>query len=467
MREIKDKYFKKIINKFYSGEYTMGLESEFTRYHIERDISSYSMSERTPEVCAALMHYSRCHFSDVPASSRTREFFIDVFSDEDVNNYIKEHINQFDRQFFKDLIVTNKYSTHFETNCFSVMPLEYIDDEMISLAIIHSLDWGAHGWFDTLVKRKKSAITEDVWKLAARLYGRECFGANVVLDNVPDEYKDFEFYKELCLCNYNAGMELEDNKPGVMDSIPDEVITPEFVISLINDDIKNVARFNDKALDMVVPCNDGTNVIVWQYALLADGYLIRYMELNDERIEFFLNHYSKQSGEYNYAFKNKYKKYKIEAEENEKIRRNQEMNGRELAEHFIMHSLLFSMEGEDPFKAVGIVSNQFKEDTNCVLPIRYQGVVPSKYAETHDREEYLAMLYQELGIEVIEELDDYFYSVKLPEGYKVEGQGYWYTVKDKNDQDIITYFYDSKFYDKDAYVSNVNLPEDVVRKILK
>ena len=58
------------------------------RYYIEgKSIEDIPVSQRTPEVCAALMHYSRCKLRDVPLSSRTREFYIDTFTDDDVYKY--------------------------------------------------------------------------------------------------------------------------------------------------------------------------------------------------------------------------------------------------------------------------------------------------------------------------------------------------------------------------------------------
>ena len=154
MMEIKDAVFRRILGKFQQDIYTMGKKTDFPRYYIEgKNIHDVPFNQRTPEICAALMHYSRCKLHDVPNKSRTREFYIDTFTDKDVNDFIKMNIDLFDRDFFKDLIVTNNYSTHFDTNCFNVMPLEYIDDEMISLAILHTQDWSSDEWFMSVVER--------------------------------------------------------------------------------------------------------------------------------------------------------------------------------------------------------------------------------------------------------------------------------------------------------------------------
>ena len=61
-----------------------------------------------------------------------------------------------------------------------------------------------------------------------------------------------------------------------------------------------------------------------------------------------------------------------------------------------------------------------------------------------------------MGIEIIDEHDYLFYNVVLPEGWQVEKTDrYWNNVKDKNGNTVIEYFYDSKFYDRDAYVKSV------------
>ena len=75
----------------------------------------------------------------------------------------------------------------------------------------------------------------------------------------------------------------------------------------------------------------------------------------------------------------------------------------------------------------------------------------------YDSEEYLEKIYREMGIEIVDECDDLFFNVVLPEGWKIENTDrYWNHVKDANGNVVIEYFYDSKFYDRDAYVKDVN-----------
>ena len=48
---------------------------------------------------------------------------------------------------------------------------------------------------------------------------------------------------------------------------------------------------------------------LWQAAVICDGYQIRNIPLNDERVEFFLSLYDKDFSEYEYGFKDHYKRY--------------------------------------------------------------------------------------------------------------------------------------------------------------
>jgi hypothetical protein len=315
---IKDEVYERIEKKIEDGTFTKGENFRLVRYHIEKDISCFPLSERTPEICSSLMAYSRCRFSDVPKSSRTREFFLDSFTNTDVYDYIENHIDDFDRQFFKDLIENNQFATCFENNCFAVMPLEYIDEEMCSLAIFKSLDWSCNAWFLSVYERKPEALTADLWKLGARLYARLSGNENEFLSITPEEFKDEEYYREMCSCNFNCGMELYTNKGQIMDSIPQEVLTPKFILDLLKANANNIARFNERALEMEIshPDPDEEEEMVcetlWQIIVKSNGYLIRNIKLNDERIEYFLNHYDKDSGEYKYAFKDNYKRYEKE-----------------------------------------------------------------------------------------------------------------------------------------------------------
>lgn len=316
--KIDDEFYQKIEQKVNDGIFTRGKKQRLSRYYFEdKTINDFSIEERTPEVCISLMSYCNCELSDVPTTSRTREFYLNAFPNNDVYDYIKNNIEDFDRQFFKDLLATNEWATHFSNNCFEIMPLEYIDEEMCSLAILVSTDWTSDGWFYSVYKRKPEALIADLWKLGARLYSRMSGEENRFLDITPEEYQDVEYYKEMCKCNFNYGMCLPDNKGKIMETVPSRMLTESFLLDLLKEDIKSVAIFSEEALEKKIKClEDGVEVTakIWQICIRVSGDVIKYIALNDERVEFFLRHYDEYSIEYDLFFKEKYKRYKKDKE---------------------------------------------------------------------------------------------------------------------------------------------------------
>lgn len=417
---INDLYYDRIIQKIEKGIYKKGNICILNKRNITiNDIKYFSLEQRTPEVCSSLMDYGKCRFADVPDSSRTREFFINSFTNPDVYDYIRSHIADFDKQFFKDLIETNNYATSSSNNCFSIMPTEYIDEEMCSLAIINSLDWNDDAWFYCAFERNKEAITSDLWKLGARLYTGDFNRDNKFLDITPDRYKDDEYFMEMCSCNFNANSKLIGSKSKIMDKIPQEVVTQEFLVNLLSADIDNISSFNEKALETEVTyvVNGKTfSEKIWKFAIIIKGDTIRNIKLNDERIEFFLNHYDKDSNEYIWSFKDKYRKYKNK-------------------NHNVIPKI---------------------DQNTLVLPIKFNGSIPEEFSKKLDSEEYLEMMYKKLGIRIIGEYDELFYCVDMPNGWSTDSCGNCTFVKDSNGEPLIEYAYFGKCYDRDAYVKTIH-----------
>lgn len=449
-----DSVYQRILSKIKDGTFTEGNICKLTKYYFERmTIRDFPVEERTPEVCASLMHYCNCKFSDVPETSRTREFFIDCFTDNGVFDYIRNNISSFDRQFFKDLLATNNHATYFDKNCFEIMPLEYIDEEMCSIAILTNHDWACNKWFYSVYKRKPKALTADIWKLAARFYSRMSGSQNRFLDITPEEYRDEEYFKEMCS---------SENKEGIMESIPQELITLDFAWGLLEINKRYVANFNEKALELDIPEEYGYGKEynkLWKLVVRLDGYLIRDIPLNDERIEFFLSLYDKDSGEYTIGFKDKYKEY-MRKKRAEKSKHTQ-LEGQEpiqnVAKRVIIGALAYLEEGEDPTRAIEDESRMKMPQHNSLLPIESRGIIPDEYRKTHDSEEYLEMCYKEMGIQIIGEYDRLFYKVELPTGWTISTEGYQNYVKDECGNLVIQYFYAPQFWDREAYVHFVDI----------
>ena len=447
--------YGRILKKFENGEFTYGTVSKLPTYYICDDIADIDYEDRTPSVCCSIINYGTFRLSDVPEESMTREFFIEAFTIDEVFEYIREHIDEFDSDLLKDLLMSNKHSTYFARNCFEIMPVEYIDEEMCSLGIIKSTDWAQDTWFMSVIKRKPEALTADLWKLGARLYAREHSGKNRFLEITPLEFRDEEYYREMCSCNYNAGMVLENSKGRIMDTIPQEVITPEFLLILLSENMGSIARFNEKALETMFTFEEDGKTIsekVWKYMLLLKGAFIRDIPLNDERVEFFLNHYDEDSFEYNWAFKDKYKKYLREKEV--------------LQQDSVSDSIDADECSNEESSTGDIALSEFEYDKSFayrnidVLPIAYSGCVPLAYREQYDNDEYLVAVCNHLGIEILEEFDN-TYEVALPVDWKVCSEGrYLHHIVDESGELVITYFYDEN-RKKEPYVKEIYRSLDI------
>ena len=455
----KDKVYARMLAKFSAeGPYTFGKDYHTTIY-------CYDEGECIRMDYMALGKYidaiqsNKISLYDVPESLRTKEFFANTFYY--TYDYIKNNIEKFDRNFFKDLIMTDNYCLAFDRNCFEIMPIEYIDEEMVSLAILCGTNWSSNQWLLTVYKRKPQVISEDVWKLAARLYGGRSFSD--ILTITPKEYQDKEWYQELFKCTYNYECRCDgrdtylsnDDRTVLMDYVPKEVLTPEFLIELLIDNPKNIARFSEYALESEIKVGTIKKKI-WQLIIEHDGYLINNIDLNEERVSYFKSLYDKDSSEY-FCFKFNYRNWK-------RSQQPQKQNNNTNLGLVFMDGMLYAMEGDDPSKAI---DNEVKRNRDSMkqsidlLPIFYKGSVPNEYKKEYDSEEYLQMIYEKCGIRILEECDYLLYKVELPEGFTIEYDGYHGVVKDNNGIEIILFNRDDKFYDRNAEVTTIN--ESIIR----
>lgn len=252
--------YQHIYHKFESGEFKLGIASKLPIY----TYSSNPADNLTPGHYVGGLSYSKINFSDVPEKFRTRDFFLHAVSSvhKDVLAYVKENLGKkFDRNFFKDHIATEHYALYFEENCFEYMHIEYIDEEMISCAMIKAIDSRCierrgdfKDWFYSVAKRKPEVLTQDFWTLGARIFAKRVNGKNMFLEITPNKYKTKEYYFAMCLAN--------DTK--VMEDIPKDVVSNGFLIALINENIENVKSLSEEALEQKVPVRGMDSPIIFK-----------------------------------------------------------------------------------------------------------------------------------------------------------------------------------------------------------
>ncbi|MBQ8044255.1 MAG: hypothetical protein IJ272_08975 [Clostridia bacterium] len=402
--------------------------------------------------------YSKIRFEDIPKKYRTREFFIHALSGahEDIVEYVKTHPDEFDKQFFKDHIATNYYSLEFGLNDFEYMPLDFIDEEMVACAMFRAIDaryverrGDFDNWFYSVYRRKPEILTQELYTLGARCFATKRGGKNKFLEITPEKYRTTEYYFALCL----------KNSTPVMEDIPESMLTTSFLISLLNDSPENIQCFTEESLEREAPMAGKGTVKLWQAAVLLDGYQIKNVPLNEERVEFFLSTYDKDTSEYAYGFKEHYKRYirkKNSTPEPENV--TTELAG--------MVTLVGAMLGMDVNSAIDLgtdVKNGLTDDMNVLsgrkvlLPIHYAYRVPKEYSKKYDREEYLLEIYKKIGIQVLQKADHDYYSVVLPENLSVIRDDYGYWIKNSNEETLIHYYARGPFYDRTVTVDQINV----------
>lgn len=295
--------YKRLEEMFKRKGYSQGIEDDMPIYSWNN--VQCIPDNLTPGHYVYAKEYEKIEFRDIPEEYRTREFFLHALSGayNDVVEYVKANPAKFDKQFFKDHIATNYYGLEFELNDFEYMPLEFIDEEMVACAMFRSVNMryaerrgDCEDWFFSVYRRNPEVLTQDLYTLGARCFARKMHGKNKFLDITPEKYRTTEFYFALCLNNYTK----------VMEDIPESILTTDFLVKLLNDSTENIECFSEAALEKEEPM---TGVKFWQVAIIIDGYQIRSIPLNSERIKFFLSMYDKDSPEYEYGFKAHYKRY--------------------------------------------------------------------------------------------------------------------------------------------------------------
>lgn len=139
-----------------------------------------------------------------------------------------------------------------------------------------------------------------------------------------------------------------------------------------------------------------------------------------------------------------------------------------------MDAMLYAMEGENPSKAIenqerrgqqSVVRNHRlpKKMNELSIPkeIKWNGI--EDYMEWEEKNkivkqnniEYTKQQYEKMGITNIEEYDDLFWNVTLPEGWEIKATDHnmWNNLIDNNGRKRANFFYKAAFYDRDAFIN--------------
>lgn len=441
--------YHRLEEMFNQKGYSQGIQDSMPIY-FWNDVQGIP-SNLTPGHYVSAYKYGKIKFSEIPKGYRTREFFLHALSGTytDVVEYVKAHPAEFDKQFFKDHIATNYYGLEFELNDFEYMPLEFIDEEMVACAMFRSINMryvdrrgDCEDWFYSVHRRKPEVLTQELYTLGARCFAAKRGKENKFLDITPEEYRTTEYYFALCLANDTP----------VMEDIPESVLTTNFLVDLLNDSPENIQCFSEEALEREAQMVGRGIVKFWQAAVIYDGNQIRNIPLNDERVEFFLSMYDKDSLEYEYGFKDHYKRYLRKKNSTSEPKND-------ITKLAGMMTLAGAMLGMDVESAIDLGTDLMNASTDrqAMLPIHYDKRVPTEYSKKYDKEEYLLEIYKKIGIQVLQEVDRYYYSVILPENISIVRDERGYCVKNSNGEFLIHYYDRGPFYDRTVTVNQINL----------
>lgn len=142
-------------------------------------------------------------------------------------------------------------------------------------------------------------------------------------------------------------------------------------------------------------------------------------------------------------------------------------------ERVMIDATLYAMEGKDP--SIAIENEEKRQQQKIIdyklLPIktnfhgvpddcRFKGVTDDMGYNEREKivdqniRQYTKQQYERMGIKIIgiNEYDDMLYNVELPEGWKIEATGhYWSSVTDDKGRERISFFYKGGLYDRDAF----------------
>lgn len=120
-----------------------------------------------------------------------------------------------------------------------------------------------------------------------------------------------------------------------------------------------------------------------------------------------------------------------------------------------LDALLYAYEGESPSKAI---ENQEKRGQQMVVEYHRLPKATNRCSNIRPKRddfEFTKVQYEKMGIKIIDEYDDLFWNVQLPDGWKIEAttSAIWNYLIDDKGRKRASFFYKAAFYDRDAFIN--------------
>ena len=120
-----------------------------------------------------------------------------------------------------------------------------------------------------------------------------------------------------------------------------------------------------------------------------------------------------------------------------------------------VEAMLYAHRGESPSKAI---ENQEKRGQQMVVERRQLPKATNGCSNMHPKRddfEFTKSQYEKMGIKIIDEYDDLFWNVQLPDGWEIKATAHsmWNDLIDDKGRVRATFFYKAAFYDRDAFVN--------------
>ena len=123
-----------------------------------------------------------------------------------------------------------------------------------------------------------------------------------------------------------------------------------------------------------------------------------------------------------------------------------------------MQELLLSVLcGKDSNKTIDNIEKRGRDIivNKVQLPIYANSINDKRFYTKEETKDLVLKKYKEIGIEIINEENDLFYNVKLPNNIKLKSSesNYWTYLINNSGKELASIFYKAVFYDRDAFIN--------------